>query len=78
MHPLTPDQATAFLKTAEGDRLEALFVLAITAGLREGELLGLRWEDVDLEAGKLSVRQQLTRTRDGLSFTVRKRGKPAA
>jgi integrase len=46
-----------------------LYVLAITAGLREGELLGLRWQDVNLDAETLSVRQQLTRTRSGLSFT---------
>jgi integrase len=38
-------------------------------------LLGLRWQDVDLEAGTLSVRQQLTRTKDGLSFTSPKRNK---
>ena len=42
---------------AQGDRLEALYALAITTGLRQGELFGLRWEDVDLEAGRLSVRQ---------------------
>ena len=57
------------------DRLRALYVLAITAGLREGELLGLRWEDVNLERELLQVRRQLTRTRDGLSFTAPKRGK---
>ena len=36
-----------------GDRLEALYVVAITAGLRQGELLGLKWEDINLEAGTL-------------------------
>jgi len=56
--------------------LRALYVLAITAaGMREGELLGLRWDDVDLERELLQVRRQLTRTRDGLSFTAPKRGK---
>jgi integrase len=49
--------------------------MAITAGLREGELLGLRWEDVDLDTGKLAVKRLLTRTSDGLSFTTPKRGK---
>jgi integrase len=53
--------------------LEALYVLAITAGLRRGELFGLRWQDVDLENGTLSVRQQLVRTKgDGLRFTTPK------
>jgi integrase len=75
MQTLSPTQARAFLKTAKGDRLEALYVLAISAGLREGELLGLRWGDVDLEQGKLRVLKQLTRTKNGLSFTEPKRGK---
>ena len=75
MHPLTPDQARLFLDVAKEDRHHALYVVAITAGLREGELLGLRWEDVNLDAGKLAVKRQLTRTRDGLSFTAPKRSK---
>jgi integrase len=75
MHPLSPDQARLFLDAARKDRHHALYVVAITTGLREGELLGLRWEDVDLDAGKLAVRKQLTRTSDGLSFTAPKRGK---
>jgi integrase len=63
------------LENVREDRLRALYVLAITAGLREGELLGLRWDDVNLERELLQVRQQLTRTRDGHSFTAPKRGK---
>jgi integrase len=73
--PLTSDQACALLNAARGDRLEALYVLAVTAGLRRGELLGLRWQDVDLERGYLQVRQQLVRTKRGLSFTSPKGGK---
>jgi integrase len=73
IQPLTQEQALALLDTARGDRLEALYVLALTTGLREGELLGLRWQDVNLEGSTLSVRQQLTRTRkDGLCFTTPK------
>lgn len=75
MRPLTPEQAKTLLEAARGDRLEALYILAITADLREGELLGLRWEDVNLEGRVLRVRRQLTRTKDGLSFTTPKRGK---
>lgn len=48
MHPLSPEQARLFLDVAREDRHHALYVVAITAGLREGELLGLRWEDMDL------------------------------
>jgi integrase len=54
--PLSPDQARTFLEAVQGDRLEALYVLAIHTGLRQGELLSLRWDDVDLEAGALRVR----------------------
>ena len=75
MHPLSSEQARLFLDTAQEDRHHALYVVAITVGLREGELLGLRWEDVDLDAGKVAVMRQLTRTKDGLSFTAPKRGK---
>ena len=78
IRPLTPKQAKTLLEIVREDRLGALYALAITAGLREGELLGLRWEDVDLERGVLQVRRQLTRTRDGLSFTAPKRGKARA
>jgi integrase len=42
-----------------GDRLEALYVLAIHTGLRRSEILGIKWTDVDLEAGILSVQRSL-------------------
>jgi integrase len=57
---LNPEQARAFLQTTRGDRLEALYVLAIHTGLRQSELLGLKWEDVDLEDKGLSVRRILS------------------
>jgi integrase len=55
----TPEQARSLLKTVQGDRLEALYVLAITTGMRQGELLGLRWQDVDLERRRLQLVRQL-------------------
>jgi integrase len=63
MHPLSEVEAQAFLQTAResGDRFEALYTLAITTGLRRGELLGLRWNDVDLERGTLRVGRALVR-----------------
>jgi integrase len=45
------EQAKAFLKVASADRFWTLYVLAISTGLRRGELLGLRWEDLDRRAG---------------------------
>jgi integrase len=73
--PLHPEEVRTLLRAACGDRFEALYVVAVTAGLRRGELLGLRWADLDLERGTLQVRRQLTRTKAGLSFTSPKRGK---
>jgi len=61
VHPLTTDEARLFLKGIQGDRLEALFTVAISLGLRQGEALALRWRDVDLEAGSLRVRYALQR-----------------
>jgi integrase len=75
VRPLSPEQARAFLRAAHGDRLEALYVLAVSTGMREGELLGLRWDDIDLKSGKLSVQRSLTITKDGPSFTPTKRSK---
>ncbi len=56
---LTRAEAAAFLEAARGDRLEALYSVAIPLGLRQGEILGLRWSDIDLEARQLHVRTQL-------------------
>jgi integrase len=75
IHPLTPIEARTLLEAAKGERFEALYVLAVTAGLRRGELLGLRWTDVDLERGYVQVRQQLIRTEGGLTFTSPKGGR---
>ncbi len=65
INPLNPDQAKTFLHAIRGDRFEALYVLAVHCGLRQGELLGLNWADVDLEVGKLRVRRTLSLTRSG-------------
>jgi len=51
MKPLDEGQVKRLLKAVQGDTLETLYVLAITTGMRSGELLGLRWEDIDLQAG---------------------------
>jgi integrase len=52
---LTAAEALAVLAQARGDRLEALAVVALRLGLRRGEALALRWDDVDLDAGELTV-----------------------
>jgi integrase len=60
------------LEAARAERLEALYVLVVHCGLREGQLLALRWEDADVEAGKLAlmVRRTLTRGEDGRGWVV--------
>jgi integrase len=67
INALTSEECAALLEAASGERLEALYVLAVHCGLREGELLALRWEDADLEAAKpaLLVRRTLTCGEDG-------------
>ena len=72
IRPLDAEQAGTLLDTARGDRLEALYVVAVTAGMREGELLGLKWEDLDLDAGKLAVRRSLSITKDGPAYELPK------
>lgn len=59
--PLTPEQARAFLDAAKGERLEALYSVAVALGLRRSEALGLRWEDIDFENETISVRYSLQR-----------------
>ena len=55
-----PEEVAAFLAASEGRRLAPLYEVAAFAGLRRGELLGLRWPDVDLDGGHLVVRNSLS------------------
>lgn len=64
--PFTPEQARKFLEAAREDRLEGLYAVAML-GLRQGEILGLRWTDLDLAAGTLAVQQALQRVGGKLS-----------
>jgi integrase len=80
IHPLSPDQARKLLSVAReiGDRFEALYVLALHCGLREGELLGLKGDDIDLSGATatLHVSRTLSQTRDlGHIFEKPKNGK---
>ena len=63
---LSPAQVRALLHAARGTRNEALYIVALQTGLRQGELLGLRWADLD--AGKVAVRRSLKVTDHGLDF----------
>src|SRR5215213_1293772 len=79
IRPLSEAEARTFLNTAREseNRFEALYVLAVTTGLRRGELLGLRWDDADLDHGTLRVGRALVREggRYVLGETKTKRGR---
>lgn len=65
MTTLSPEQVRALLAAAEGERLSALYAVALE-GLRRGEILALRWRDIDVDARTLQVRGSLQPTPDGL------------
>lgn len=76
IRPLDSRQARELLFASHEDRLEALYKLALTTGMRQGELLGLKWEDIDLESGTLQVRRTLsTATGGGFTFNAPKTAK---
>jgi integrase len=79
MRPLSENEARTFLDATReaGDRFEALYVLAITTGIRRGEVLGLRWDDADLDRGTLRVGRALVREggRHVIGETKTKRGR---
>lgn len=55
----SPDEARRFLDAAKDDRYYALYVLALTMGIRQGELFGLTWRDLDLDKGTIRVQRTL-------------------
>jgi integrase len=79
LNTLSQAQARKLVKTEHetGDRYGALYVVALHTGLREGELLGLQWGDLDIEATTptLQVRRTLSETRIGHKFELPKSGK---
>ena len=57
MSALTPEEARKLLASAAGDPLEALYALALTTGMRQGEILSLKWSDFDADTGRLTVQR---------------------
>jgi integrase len=69
---LNARQAQALIDASRNDRVGSLYVLALSTGMRQGELLALRWRDVDLDAGYLQVNGSLQRTSEGLAISAPK------
>jgi integrase len=65
---LTQQQAAHFLAASRGRGFYALFAVALGTGLRQGEILALAWEDIDLQKATLTVRRSLSETRQGFTF----------
>ncbi len=58
--PLSAEQARTLLATVDGHRLDTLYRLALSTGMRQGEIIALQWDDVDLDAATLAIRQGKT------------------
>lgn len=65
---LSPDQIAQFIEAAREERLHALLILTVTMGLRRGEGLGLRWSDLDLAEGTITINQQQKKVGEEISF----------
>jgi integrase len=78
MNLLSAHEAWTLLDAARGNRLEALYVLAVHTGMWRGELLGLKWADVDLDNSTVRVRSTLTRKGTGYVLGEPKTKKSAA
>ena len=66
IQPLRQNEVRGLLQASAGTALHSRWLIAATLGLRQGEALGLRWSDIDLEGGQLRVRQSLQRQEGGL------------
>jgi integrase len=63
VHPLTLEQTKALLNAASGTRLHALWLVLVLMGLRKGEVLALRWGDLDMTTGTMQVQRTLSRVK---------------
>lgn len=68
VYPLRPEEARAILETTATEPLYSLWLLALSTGMRRGELLGLQWQDIDFDAGWLTIRRTVTNGPTGAKF----------
>ena len=74
IHPLEPEEITKFITEALKDDYGNMFIVAIFAGIRQGELLGLPWENVDFERMTITIDRQLQKNKEGYFFCTPKNG----
>jgi integrase len=70
IQPFTPEQVQSFISAIRGHKWEALFTLDLAIDMRQGELLGLKWQDINFTAGVMQVRRILTRVPSRTSVKV--------
>jgi integrase len=58
-------ESRKFVSAVAGHRNEALYLVLLTLGIRRGEALGLKWDDIDWQSGQVTIRRQLQRLQDG-------------
>ncbi len=68
IRPLSPEEARTFLEASRTHRLHALYSVVLAVGLRQGEALGLGWDDVDLKRGEIRVARALQRVGGKLTY----------
>ena len=78
IHVLEAERITEFLRAIEGHRYQYLYLLDLLTGMRQSELLGLQWEDIDWEKGCITVKRQLQFLggKEGYRYTTPKSNKP--
>lgn len=68
LHTWTKKEVKLFLNAAKDHRYYLVFYIALNTGMRKGEILGLKWEDIDFKAKRISVNRQVYRTDEGLTL----------
>ena len=68
LHTWTKEEVKLFLNAAKDHRYYLVFYIALNTGMRKGEILGLKWEDIDFKAKRISVNRQVYRTDEGLTL----------
>jgi integrase len=68
MQALGPDQAKKLLEALKDTKHETLFTVALYTGMRPGEYLGLKWQDINLKKGTITVQRTLVKSEDGFRF----------